>query len=153
MGVWDDLQLVYNVIAMFRAIITILLSACFAAGLGAGLSCRKSVDMDNLGLSKQSAGSAPKAANVIKLADLPAVAAAPLAKQADIAQDATVPNRPNLFQHWAMLAGTLLVLFLLSVFVFHTMGRHLRKRSFKAHAPTRHANIWASHKPPQFLDP
>lgn len=56
-------------------------------------------------------------------------------------------------RHWLVLVGALLLLFLFSLILFRTLGRRLAKRRFRAHAPTPHADIWASHKPPESFDP
>ena len=113
-------------------------------------SCRKPSPLDEEVLSKKKAGPAPSAANVIKIEPPPAPAPA-AATESDHPVISTV--HPALYRQWFVLLGMLLVLFLLSLILFHTMGRRLRQKAFRAHAPTRHADIWASHKPPQFLDP
>ena len=120
------------------------------------VGCQKSPTPADLVLeqaSESSGGLAPSAANVIKI-DPPANPE-PQVTTAAVEPTETVINvsHPAVYRNWQMLVAIILILFLLSVILFHGMGRRLRKKSFRAHAPTQHADIWASHKPPQFLDP
>ena len=119
-------------------------------------SCRKPSPLDEAALSKRKAGPAPSAANVIKIeppAD-PAPVETPVGAAAAESDGPVISTiQPAPWREWFMLLGILLVLFLLSLILFHTMGRRVRQKAFRAHAPTRHTDIWASHKPPQFLDP
>jgi hypothetical protein len=132
---------------------TSILAACFALLAFCGASCSWwSTNPEKLALDAEPSGSAPKLANIIKidpptktLPDTPA-ATGPSDKSISLEQRTIPPN-------WLMLVGVLLLLFLLSLILFHSLGRRLGKRSFRVHAPTRHADIWASHKPPQFFDP
>ena len=123
------------------------------------VSCRKSVDPNELILKSRSTAPPPSAANVINVGPAPAQpASSPATSQNSPApvestsEPASISQR-QFFRHWAMLLTVLILLFLLSLVIFHSMGRRLRHRSFKPHPPTRHADIWASHKPPEFLDP
>ena len=142
-----------NVInVMFRlrlVIIFVLLVLC-------STSCRKSPTPAKLAIQKKSAGSAPSAANVIVVeppAEVESIAPVAAAVATEpVAEVVNVPH-PAFYRTEVMLVAVLLVLFVVSVVVFHSLGRRLRQKSFRAHAPTRHADIWASHKPPQFLDP
>ena len=120
------------------------------------VSCRKAPTPADLVLeqaSGKSGGLAPSAANVIEID--PPVVPEPQVTTAVIEPTEAVINvsHPAVYRNWLMLVAIILVLFLLSVVLFHGMGRRLRKKSFRAHAPTQHADIWASHKPPEFLDP
>ena len=141
------------VCTMVKSLIgTTILAACFALLILSGASCRKSIDPKKLTLADEAIGPAPNAANVIKIdAPIKALPAAPAETQAS--HSPISPNYPAIWRHWLMLLGALLLLFLLSLMLFHTMGRQLHKPTFRVHPPTRHANIWASHNPPQFLDP
>ena len=131
---------------------TVILAASLAMLIVTGASCQKTVDPNKLVLSEESVGPAPNPANVIQIAKpTPPAQSEPLALQAP-PEPTTAINRYPIMQHWLMLVGILLALFFFSLILFHIMGRPLHKRSFRAHQPTRHANIWASHKPPQFLD-
>ena len=132
---------------------TILLAASLALLSFTGSSCRKSVDPEKLALSDESLGPAPNIANVIQIPKTapPPVQPEPIAPQPPPQPTITSYNA-TILQHWLMLLGILLALFFFSLILFHIMGRRLHKRAFRAHAPTRHANIWASHKPPKFLD-
>ena len=134
---------------MLRRIMTIA-ALCALLVLGVS-SCRKPSPLDEEALSKKKAGPAPSAANVIKIDPVPDLSPAAAATESNEPVTSTI--QPGLWRHWFMLLGILLVLFLLSLIIFHTLGRRLRQKAFRAHAPTRHADIWASHKPPQFLDP
>ena len=161
---------------MFRLkITTIIFTGLLAALLLCSFSCRKSSKLDEIALHAEKAGPAPSAADVIKIAppvnlapvSVPVIAA-PIAPapptmtiQPPQPPDEVIPDgviyvsHPTIFQHWywLLLVGILLVLFLLALILFHVLGRNLQRRSFRAHSPTRHVDIWASHKPPQFLDP
>ena len=137
---------------MFRLQITVVLVLVALCCV----SCRKSPTPADLVLeqaSENSAGVAPTAANVIKLdppsnptATVDTTAVGPTEEVVNISQ-------PAAWNHWLMLVAIILILFLLSVVLFHGMARRLRQKSLRAHAPTRHSDIWASHKPPEFLDP
>ena len=117
------------------------------------VSCRKTVTPAELALEEGSGGAAPTAANVITFD--PPSNPAPIADTTAVAPTAEVFNisHPAAWSHWLMLVAIILILFLLSVVLFHGMARRLRQKSLRAHSPTRHADIWSSHKPPQFLDP
>ena len=152
LNVSNSPDLAYNINAMIRmfrlplTIILVLFVLCSA-------SCRKSPTPAELALEKASPGSAPTAANVIVVeppADPVPTAAAVVPEP--VAEVLNVPH-PAFYRTGLMLVAIILVLFLLSVVLFHSLARRLRQKSFRAHAPTRHADIWASHKPPQFLDP
>ncbi len=131
---------------------TTILAACFALLAFCGASCSWFVNPEKLALDSEPSGSAPKLANVIKIA--PPTKALPDTPAATQSSDKSISlEHRTILRNWLMLVGVLLVLFLLSLMLFHTMGRRLHKRTFRAHAPTRHANIWASHKAPEFLDP
>ncbi len=150
---------------------TSILGACFALLILWGTSCLKSNIHKELSLAKETARPAPKSANVIKngpsaesLADSRAPRAANVVKigpagkalpTASQALDKPISaNYRGILRGLLMLVGVLLVLFLLSVMLFHSFGRRLGKRAFRAHAPTRHTDIWVSHKvPPEFFDP
>ena len=161
---------------MFRLkITTIIFTGLLVVLLLCSLSCRKSSKLDEIALRAETSGPAPSAADVIKIAPPPnpvpvsapamVVPTAPapptMTTQSPPPPDGVIPDgviyvsHPTIFQHgyWLLLVGILLVLFLLALILFHVMGRNLQRRSFKAHSPTRHVDIWASHKPPQFLDP
>ena len=156
---------------MFRLkITTIIFTGLLTALLLCSLSCRKSSKLDEIALRAETSGPAPSAADVIKIAlpvnpvpvPVPAATATPtMTTQPPPPSDGVIPDgviyvsRPTIFQHWywLLLVGILLVLFLLALILFHILGRNLQRKSFKAHSPTRHIDIWASHKPPQFLDP
>ena len=151
---------------MFRLkITTIIFTGLLAALLLCSLSCRKSSNLEEIALHAEKAGPAPSAADVIKIAppvnpapvSVPAIPAPPtMTIQSPQPPDGVIyVSRPTIFQHWywLLLVGILLVLFLLALILFHILGRNLQQKSFKAHSPTRHVDIWASHKPPQFLDP
>ena len=121
-------------------------------------SCRKSVDPNKLMLQSKPAAPPPSAANVIQIAPPPEAAPPPVTLEhteppQNLAGQSESVGRPQFLRHWLMLVAALTMLFLLSLLIFHTMGRRLRRRSFKPHPPTSHADIWASHKPPEFLDP
>ncbi|NIA07886.1 MAG: hypothetical protein GWP14_09705 [Actinobacteria bacterium] len=117
------------------------------------VSCQKSPTPAELALEQASGGVAPTAANVIKL-DPPSNPVATGSTTAGQRTEEVVNiSHPGVYRHWLMLVAIILILFLLSVILFHGMARRLRQKSFRAHAPTRHADIWSSHKPPQFLDP
>ena len=62
-------------------------------------------------------------------------------------------ERGAVLRKWLMFVGVLGLLFLFSLILFRSLGRRLGKRSFRAHDPTPHADIWSSHKPPEFFDP
>ena len=133
-----------------RAIIIVgLLALCC-------VSCRKSPTAAELALERslsKGAGAAPSAASVIKI-DPPATSeSTPNTTVAGPTEEVVHFSRPGAWNDWLMLVAIILMLFLLSVVLFHVMARRLRQKSFRAHAPTRHADIWASHKPPEFLDP
>ena len=118
-------------------------------------SCSKSIDPNKLAVDQEAASPPPNVANVIKI-EPPVKEPVPAAlthTQNQPPPEPIFPNHPLIVRHWLMLLGVLLLFFLLSLMLFHSMGRRLHKRTLRAHAPTRHANIWASHKPPQFLDP
>ncbi|MCK4851178.1 MAG: hypothetical protein KAT11_07500 [Phycisphaerae bacterium] len=133
---------------------TTTLAVCFALLVFCGASCRKPVNPEKLALMSDPSGSAPNPAAVIKI-DPPVKALSPAPPEAQAQNEAISANKPAnpIPPNWLMLVGVLLLLFLLSLILFHSLGRRLRKRTFRAHAPTRHADIWASHKPPQFFDP
>lgn len=129
-----------------------ILASCLGLMILCVASCSKSVAPNELSIDKDAAAPPPNVTKVIKIA--PAVKALPAVGAHRQARPGPIfPNYRLIVRHWLMLVGVLLVLFLLSLLLFHTMGRRLGKRSFRAHAPTRHANIWASHKAPEFLDP
>ena len=133
-----------------RAIIIVgLLALCC-------VSCQKSPTATDLALalsSEKAGGAAPSAASVIKI-DPPATSElTPNTTVAGPTEEVVHFSRPAAWNDWLMLVAIILGLFLLSVILFHGMARRLRQKSFRAHAPTRHADIWASHKPPEFLDP
>ena len=131
---------------------TSILAACFALLAFCGASCSWFVNPEKLALDSEPSGSAPKLANVIKI-DPPAKTL-PDTPAATGSSDKSISlEQRTILRDWLMLVGILLLLFLLSLILFHSLGRRLGKRSFRAHAPTRHADIWASHKPPQFFDP
>ncbi len=140
---------------------TTTLAACFALLIFCGASCRKPVNPEKLALMSEPPGPALNPAAVVKidqpvkaLPAAPAETGEPSATITGEASDKPVSaNQRTILQDWLMLVGVLLLLFLLSLMLFHSLGRRLRKRTFRAHAPTRHADIWASHQPPQFLDP
>ncbi len=136
---------------------TTILAGCFILLGFCGASCSWFVNPEKLALDSEPSGSAPKLANVIKINPAAtALAAEPGEPSATITgepSDKPVSANHRAILHWLMLVAVLLVLFLLSLMLFHSLGRRLGKRSFRVHAPTRHANIWASHKPPQFFDP
>ncbi len=134
-----------------------LLAACFALLALSGASCSWwSLATEKFAPDNELSSSAPKLADVIKIT--PSAKAIP-----DTPAPATIEPEPSdksisleqwtFLRSWWMLVGVLLLLFLLSLMLFHHLGRRLGKRSFRAHAPTPHADIWASHKPPQFFDP
>jgi len=117
------------------------------------VSCQKSPTPAELVLEQESGGVAPAAANVIKL-NLPSNPAATADTTAGAGTEEIINvSRPSLWSHWLVLLAMILILFLLSVVLIHGMARRLRQKSFRVHAPTRHADIWASHKQPEFLDP
>ena len=156
---------------MIRArITTALIFACLVGSVLCVVSCQPPAKTPaELALEKKTAGKAPSAANITELvsvdnaaADLAAAdsavdpAADPVVESAIVEYSPPAPvvlSPPGLVRSWLMLLAILLILFLLSLILFHSMARRLRQKSFRAHAPTRHADIWASHKPPQFLDP
>ena len=133
---------------------TTSLTACFALLAFCGASCRRPVNPEKLALAGEPSGPAPNPAAVIKI-NPPVKALSPNSAEAQTQNEAISANKPviPIPPNWLMLVGVLLLLFLLSLILFHSLGRRLSKRSFRAHAPTRHADIWASHKPPQFFDP
>ncbi len=133
-------------------IVTTILAGCFALLILSGASCRKSIDINKLVLADEAVGPAPSAANVIKI-DPPVKALPAASAEIQPSHSPISVNQWGIWRHWLMLVGVLLLLFLLSLMLCHTLGRRLHKPTFRAHPPTRHANIWASHKPPQFLDP
>ena len=128
---------------------TSILASCLALLIlcGASRANNKSPDSNELSLDTGAVGPA----NVIK-ADQPspALPVAPAESQSPL--EPVSPKRRAAMRRWLMLFGVLLVLFLLWLVLFHAIGRRLRKRALRAHAPTPHADIWASHKPPEFLD-
>ncbi len=71
----------------------------------------------------------------------------------EVSDKLTPLERGAVLRKWLMFVGVLLLLFLFSLILFRSLGRRLGKRSFRAHDPTPHADIWASHKPPEFFDP
>ena len=135
-----------------------ILAACSALLAFCGASCSWwSANPEKLALDSEPSGSAPKFANIIKIDPAAtALAAEPGEPTATITgepSDKPISANHRTILHWLMLIAVLLVLFLLSLILFHSLGRHLGKRSFRAHAPTRHADICASHQPPQFFHP
>ena len=147
---------------MFRLkITTIIFTGLLTALLLCSLSCRKSSKLEEIALRAETSGPAPSAADVIKIAPPVNPAPVPAAPPTMTTQSPQPPDgviyvsRPTIFQHWywLLLVGILLILFLLALILFHILGRNLQRKSFRAHSPTRHVDIWASHKPPQFLDP
>ena len=134
---------------MFSSTIkTSALTFCLALLILCGASSGNSLESNELSLDKDPVGPA----NLIKpdqLSQAPPVA--PAQTQSPLEPLSPKPQAP--LRRWLILVGLLLVLFLLSLVLFHTIGRRLRKRAFRAHAPTPHADIWASHKPPEFPDP
>jgi hypothetical protein len=126
-------------------------AACFALLAFCGASCSWFVNPEKLALDSEPSGSAPKLANIIKID--PPTKTLPDTPAATQPSDKPISTNHRAILHWLMLIAVLLVLFLLSLILFHSLGRRLGKRSFRVHAPTRHADIWASHKPPQFFDP
>ena len=150
----NRLQLAYNTLAMLRShpkilTLVVLLALCC-------VSCQKSPTPAELALersSEKAAGAAPSAASVIKLTPPTASESTPKITAVGPTDAGIGVSRPTAWNYWLMLVAIMLLLFVLSVLLFHGMARRLRQKSFRAHAPTRHADIWASHKPPEFLDP
>ena len=135
-----------------------VLVALFSTLLICTVSCSPKPTPTEIALQSKTAGRAPSAADVIQIAPptepiaVTAVAAAPIA--ADFSEEPLpLEVKASVLRHWLMLVAILLVLFFVSLILFHNIGRRLRQKSFHAHSPTRHVDIWASHKPPQFLDP
>lgn len=119
---------------MVRLTRTSILASClFVLVLGGASGAdNKSADLGELSLDTVGVGSA----DVIEAESRSAV-------------EAVSPKRRLEMRRGLMLIGVLLVVFLLWLILFRAIGRRLRKRAFRAHAPTPHADIWASHKPPE----
>ena len=119
---------------------TSILTPCLALLIlcGASSANSKPPDSNELSLDKEPVGPAK-----VSKTDQPSQAP----------PEAVSPKHRAAMRHGLMLVGILLVIFLLWLILFHAIGRRLRKRALRAHAPTPHADIWASHKPPQLPDP
>lgn len=112
-------------------------------------SCRKPADPAELALEQKQAGPPPSAANILPVDRQPD----PLPASRKPQGSAVHSRLPGLLDARLILVAVLVILFFFSVLIFHTLGRRLRQRSLRAHSPTRHVDIWSTHKPPRFLDP
>lgn len=113
-------------------------------------SCHWPVEPAEPAVNKEQSGPPPSGAGLFQT--MPPQPE-PLPQQPEVSVSPVHSSRPSLVHQLPMMIAALVILFLVSVLIFHTFGRQLRRKGFKAHAPTSHLDIWATHKPPQFLDP
>ena len=113
-------------------------------------SCQTSGQPTDAVVDEKRSGPPPSGAGLFQNV---AAQPAPLPQPTEEPESPVRSRPPGLANQYLMMVFALVMLFLLSVLIFHTFGRQLRRKRLKAHAPTSHLDIWATHKPPQFLDP
>ncbi len=132
-----------------RMILNVVLAG-FALLILSAASCQTSVDPSEPVVDQKQSGPPPSGAGLFQNV---AAQPAPLPQPTEEPESPVRSSPPGLANQYLMMVFALVMLFLLSVLIFHPFGRQLRRKRLKAHAPTSHLDIWATHKPPQFLDP